>query len=234
MADEAPKPWWQTLTAFLTAIAALLAAIAGLLAQCSHPKPPERSDGNASSISNPYSESSPSGHSSGSPSIRQPGIASGNANQPASASLEPKRPARSSALQSTAPSDLTSSHQASGTVSLPATHEYVVGSSFDKARYTLTEASVAPHTGESDNLTVRVRLTGEGQPGYPSSVSSFQFSLLVDETTIKPENYFMDRVPPGEMRERVLIFHISPTVKHATLRILVGDRSAEIPLELSR
>lgn len=209
MVEDAPKSWWQTMAGIIAAITALLTAIAGLVAL--------NKAGLVGHHETAPTTITPSGP--GNPDTQQRRTPPGK--------QSPQTPPKGRADNPPPPVI-----QKSYSLTLPVRHEYVLGTTFDKARYVVLGATLTSYTSEANTLVVQMRVLGEGQIGYPSELTSFQFVLTADEKTIKPQDYFDERIPPGESREHALHFIVPSMYTHVVLRIAVGFSNAEIPLDL--
>ena len=218
MADESPKSWWQTVPGFMTGTAALITAVGGLIVILRQ--------------SNPQVPSAPTQEAAGSHNSATQGAQPDQSPTPSGART-PAHPPSNSRSRGAGQSTPAVRSGPPRMVTLPVKREYVLGTIFDKARYVLVSANIASHSAESDKLTVKIRFMSEGQQGYQAEFSSFQFLLLIDDQSIRPEVYFTDQIPTGDSRDKDVSFFIDSSITHAVLRIQVGLRSAEIPLELS-
>lgn len=211
MQQRSSKSWWQTAAGLVTAVAALITATAGLIAALAQ----------AGFFAHDNAGRAPAPSASATPRT------SASSTQPTS------KAHRQELVEPSAPS-VAGSSPVRTPIQLPARREYVLGRPGTKARYILADATLAQHSGESSMLSIAVRLSAEGMPGYTSTFATRQFSLAIGDDVHQAQPVFTEYVRSGDSIERYVKFTIPPRTTKATLRIKVGgDSHAEIPLELA-
>ena len=97
--------------------------------------------------------------------------------------------------------------------------------------YTVLSASVAPADAGARQLRLRVRFTNDGR--YDANAWDASFRLVAGGRTFAPNSNLNELVAGHSMLDGVVTFKIPSDMGPAVLRILSGDRVAELPLDLS-
>lgn len=97
--------------------------------------------------------------------------------------------------------------------------------------YTLLSGTVIPRENETSELRLRFRFSNEGR--YDANAWDASFRLLAGAETLAPTGGLNEIVPGHSLRQGIVTFTIPARTAGATLRVLEGDRVAEIPLDLS-
>jgi hypothetical protein len=96
--------------------------------------------------------------------------------------------------------------------------------------FTLLAGSVAPH-GASDELRLRVRASNEGR--YDGNFWDASFRLLVGGTALSPTSGLNKILAGHSIDQAVVTFDIPRGTDAATLRFVLPDANADVPLDLT-
>jgi hypothetical protein len=99
-----------------------------------------------------------------------------------------------------------------------------------EALYEILGATLAPHAAGS-TLTLRVRLTNAGR--YGMAFGRGDFRLVHGDRTDAPTNDLSEVVEAQTTRDGELTFEVPDDARSATLRIMLGTETADVPLDLT-
>ena len=98
--------------------------------------------------------------------------------------------------------------------------------------YTLLSANVTPLGNTASELRLRVQFSNNGP--YPANAWDASFRLILGAETLAPTGGLNEVVPGHTLINRIVVFTIPAAAREkAVLRVLDGDRVAELPLDLS-
>jgi hypothetical protein len=97
--------------------------------------------------------------------------------------------------------------------------------------YTLISGSVVPLGNGTSELRLRFRFSNEGR--YDANAWDASFRLDLGGETLAPTGGLNEIVPGNSLRQWIVSFTIAGKPGPAVLRVIDGDRVAEIPLDLS-
>lgn len=98
--------------------------------------------------------------------------------------------------------------------------------------YTLLSANVTPLGNTASELRLRVQFSNNGP--YPANAWDASFRLILGAQTLAPTGGLNEVVPGHTLINRIVVFTIPAAAREkAVLRVLDGDRVAELPLDLS-
>ncbi len=98
--------------------------------------------------------------------------------------------------------------------------------------YTLLSASVIPLGNGTSELRVRVRFSNEGR--YDANVWDASFRLVAGGNVLSPTSGLNEVAAGHSLTQGIVTFTIPADTGKAVLRVIEGDRVAEIPLDLAR
>lgn len=97
--------------------------------------------------------------------------------------------------------------------------------------YTILSASVVPLSNGTGELRVRVRFSNEGR--YNANAWDDSFRLVVAGNTLAPTSGLNELAPGHSQTQGIVTFTIPAGAAKATLQVIEGTRTAELPLDLS-
>ena len=97
--------------------------------------------------------------------------------------------------------------------------------------YTLLSASVIPLGNGTSELRVRVRFSNEGR--YDANAWDASFRLVAGGNVLSPTSGLNEVAAGHSLTQGIVTFTIPADTGKAVLRVIEGDRVAEIPLDLS-
>jgi hypothetical protein len=97
--------------------------------------------------------------------------------------------------------------------------------------YTVLSATVNPLDTGTSELRVRVRFSNEGR--YDANAWDASFRLVLDGQTLAPTSGLNDVVPGHSLKQGIVTFMIPADARKAVLRVIDGNRVAELPLDLT-
>jgi hypothetical protein len=97
--------------------------------------------------------------------------------------------------------------------------------------YTILSARVVPLGNTTSELRVRVRFSNEGR--YDANAWDASFRLAAAGNVLSPTSGLNELAPGHSLTQGIVTFTIPADAGKAVLRVIEGDRVAEIPLDLS-
>jgi hypothetical protein len=97
--------------------------------------------------------------------------------------------------------------------------------------FTLISGSVVPLGNGTSELRLRFRFSNEGR--YDANAWDASFRLALSGEALAPTGGLNEIVPGNSLRQWIVAFTIAGKPGPALLRVIEGDRVAEIPLDLS-
>jgi hypothetical protein len=209
MTDAAnPKSWWQTLPGIITGLTAIVTALAGLVVAIQQT--------GWLGPGTPTSPSRPPATTSAPPASAPPATPAPAPPAPAAAPPSASRAASAPATAARAPVP----------VALPALREY----KFPGATITLLKSEVVPRTTESDELRFRLRMLNHDR--FDKNFWDQSFRLILDGVPRAPESGLNELVPGESAQDGDVFFVIPRGTTAVQLRIRIGEKHTEIPLDL--
>src|SRR5262245_35744880 len=203
---ENPKSWWQTLPGIITGLTAIVTALAGLVVAI------QQTGWLGPGLQTPPSRP---------PTTTQAPSASAPPAASAPASAPPAPASASRAASAPAPAA-----RAPVPVALPALREY----KFPGATITLLKSEVVPRTTESDELRFRLRMMNHDR--FDTNFWDQSFRLILDGVPRAPESGLNELVAGESAKDGDVFFVIPRGTTAVQLRIGIGDKHTEIPLDL--
>jgi hypothetical protein len=99
------------------------------------------------------------------------------------------------------------------------------------ATFTVLKAEISPRTTEKAGLHVRLRMTNHDR--YDANFWDRSFRLIVDGVPVAPEGGLNALVPGRSAKEGDVLFVFPRGPSGATLKIMHGDESTEVPVALT-
>jgi hypothetical protein len=106
----------------------------------------------------------------------------------------------------------------------------IAQAAFSDLIYTVTAASVTPRGSVSD-LDLQVRLMNRGR--YDANFWDASFRLVAGEQTIAPTSGLNEIAAGNASHDGHVVFPVPAGTRQVVLRVLSGDKNAEIPLDLT-
>jgi hypothetical protein len=97
--------------------------------------------------------------------------------------------------------------------------------------YTIVSASVVPIGNGSSELRLRVRFANDGR--YNANAWDDSFRLVVGGSTLPPTSRLNELAPGHSLTQGIVTFEVPANAGKATLQVIEGRRTAELPLDLS-
>ena len=207
---ENPKSWWQTLPGIITGLTAIVTALAGLVVAIQQ-----------TGWLGPGTQTPPSRPPATTPA--PPASAPPATPAPASAPPAPGAAPPSASRGASAPA---TAARAPVPVALPALRDY----RFSGATITLLKGEVVPRTTESDELRFRLRMMNHDR--FDKNFWDQSFRLILDGVPIAPESGLNELVPGESAKDGDVFFVIPRGTAAVHLRIRIGEKDTEIPLDL--
>ncbi len=97
--------------------------------------------------------------------------------------------------------------------------------------FTFLSASVIPLNNGTSELRLRVRFSNEGR--YDANAWDDSFRLVAGGTTLAPTSRFNELARGHSLMQGIITFEIPANAGKATLQVIEGQRTGELPLDLS-
>jgi hypothetical protein len=97
--------------------------------------------------------------------------------------------------------------------------------------FTILSASVVPLGNGTSELRVRVRFSNEGR--YDANAWDDSFRLVVAGNTLAPTSRLNELARGHSLTQGIITFEIPANAGKATLQVIEGQRTGELPLDLS-
>jgi hypothetical protein len=97
--------------------------------------------------------------------------------------------------------------------------------------FTILSASVVPLNNGTSELRLRVRFSNEGR--YDANAWDDSFRLVVGGSTLAPTSRLNELARGHSLMQGIITFEIPANAGKATLQIIEGRRTGELPLDLS-
>ena len=97
--------------------------------------------------------------------------------------------------------------------------------------FTILSASVVPLSNGTSELRVRVRFSNEGR--YDANAWDDSFRLVVAGNTLAPTSRLNELARGHSLTQGIITFEIPANTGKATLQVIEGRRTGELPLDLS-